>query len=191
MELQHPDRFFRTARRVIHPNTMSQQHVDGMNTIIKSWQGEDIRDIAYILATAWRECRFDLSIREIGKGKGKPYGRPDPETGQTYYGRGPVQLTWKTNYEKFTKLLKMDLVNKPDQVLIPAIGVQVMFIGMTRGLFTGKKLSNYIKTAEAFNDDRQDAFNARRTVNGVDAAREIEVDYYIFKLALLEAVYGY
>jgi hypothetical protein len=69
--------------------------------------------------------------------------------------------------------------------------MQVMFIGMTRGLFTGKKLSNYIKTAEAFNDDRQDAFNARRTVNGVDAAREIEVDYYIFKLALLEAVYGY
>lgn len=191
MEMKHPDRFFRTARRIIHPNTMSQQHVDGMNTIITMWQGEDIRDLAYILATAWRECRFNLSIREIGKGRGKAYGKADPVTGQTYYGRGPVQLTWKTNYEKFTKIMGRDLVNKPDQVLIPDVGVRVMFLGMTKGLFTGKKLSDYIRTAEEFKDDKQDAYNARRTVNGVDAAKEIEMHYYVFKLALLEAMHGY
>jgi len=32
-------------------------------------------------------------IEEYGKGKGMKYGSPDPETGQTYYGRGFVQTT--------------------------------------------------------------------------------------------------
>jgi hypothetical protein len=32
-------------------------------------------------------------IEEYGKGRGMPYGKPDPTTGQVYYGRGFVQLT--------------------------------------------------------------------------------------------------
>jgi len=39
-------------------------------------------------------------IEEIGKGSGQDYGKTDPETGQAYYGRGFVQLTWRDNYAK-------------------------------------------------------------------------------------------
>jgi hypothetical protein len=37
-----------------------------------------------------------------------------------------------------------------------------MFVGMTKGLFTGKKLSDY------FNDKLDDWINARRIINGTD-----------------------
>ena len=39
-------------------------------------------------------------IEEYGKGSTAAYGQPDPETGQTYYGRGFVQLTWRDNYAR-------------------------------------------------------------------------------------------
>lgn len=191
MELMYPARFFRTVRRIMHPNKLTQQQVDGINTIVRMWKGTDLRDLSYILATAKLECRFHLSIPEIGKGRGKAYGVADPETGHAYYGRGPVQLTWKRNYEKMGKALERDLVNRPDEVLIPEVGVRVMFMGMTRGMFTGKKLSDYLRWSDDLAEDKQDAYNARRVVNGLDRARAIEVDYYMFKLALLEGLHGY
>jgi putative chitinase len=191
MDMKFPDRFFRTVRVILHPARIAQKQVDGINTIVKVWEGDDTRHLAYILATAKRECRFDLSIREGGRGAGKTYGKRDPVTGHAYYGRGPVQLTWKANYDKMGKALGLDLVNNPDLVLKPEVGVQTMMIGMERGMFTGKKLDDYIHWAEDFEDDRQDAYNARRIVNGLDAAREIEDDYYLFKTAVLEGLHGY
>lgn len=182
MQLTHPESFFKVARRIMYPTALKQAHVDGMNTLVTSWEGTDPRYLAYTLATAKRECMFHLSIREVGRGAGKAYGRTDPVTGQTYYGRGPIQLTWKANYDKMGKLVGMDLVRKPDLVLVPTVGVQVMFVGMEKGSFTGKKLSDY------FNATKEDAFNARKIVNGLDHAREIEVDYWMFKLALLEGM---
>ncbi|MBE3951934.1 hypothetical protein HJ144_09510 [Vibrio parahaemolyticus] len=44
-------------------------------------------------------------VEEYGKGVGHEYGIPDPITGQTYYGRGDVQVTWKYNYERLSRLL--------------------------------------------------------------------------------------
>ncbi|TOE35570.1 hypothetical protein CGJ43_25525, partial [Vibrio parahaemolyticus] len=57
--------------------------------------------LAYVLATTYHETGHTMKpIEEWGKGQGRPYGEPDPETGQTYYGRGYVQLTWLANYIK-------------------------------------------------------------------------------------------
>jgi putative chitinase len=190
MDLNFPDRFFRTVRVIMHPR-VSQKQVNGINTIVKVWDGDDLRHLAYILATAKRECNFILDIREVGRGAGKTYGKRDPVTGHAYYGRGPVQLTWKANYDKMGKALGLDLVNNPDLMLKPENGVKAMIIGMERGMFTGKKLDDYLFWAEDFEDDRQDAYNARRIVNGVDAAREIEDNYYLFKVAVLEGLHGY
>ena len=38
-------------------------------------------------------------VIEIGRGRGKSYGKPDKHRGQVPYGRGDVQLTWDRNYE--------------------------------------------------------------------------------------------
>lgn len=86
-----------------------------------------------------------------------------------YYGRGPIQLTWKNNYKLFEKLTGADLVNNPDLLLTDLrLGYQVTILGMTKGLFTGHKLSDYINSKEC------DYLNARKIVNGLDKAEEIK-----------------
>ena len=121
---------------------------------------------AYILATTQHESIY-RPIEEWGKGKGKPYGKPDPETGKIYYGRGFVQLTWKYNYEKFAKLLGVDLVWHPEYALHSDVAGEVIVLGMRDGLFTGRRLSDYIHGSTV------DYYNARRIVNGLDRASTI------------------
>lgn len=40
---------------------------------------------------------------EIGKGKGRKYGQPSGPYGKVYYGRGPLQITWESNYKKISQ----------------------------------------------------------------------------------------
>ncbi len=124
--------------------------------------------IAYSIATVQRECANTYQpISEYGKGEGHPYGIPDPETGQTYYGRGFVQLTWKANYETMGKVLGVDLVNNPNLALDPPTAYRIMSYGMRNGSFTGVGLSRFINSSE------RDYFNARKIINGLDCAQEI------------------
>jgi putative chitinase len=124
--------------------------------------------LAYMLATTFHECAGTWHpIAEYGKGKGKPYGEPDKLTGQTYYGRGYVQLTWKDNYLTLGKLLDVDLVNNPDLAMQPNIAYGIMSWGMRKGLFTGVGLPKYI------NDSGCDYARARKIINGIDCADKI------------------
>jgi putative chitinase len=151
---------------------LSQGQVDGLNSLLEAMAPDatitDIRWLAYMLATTYHETAHTFQpIEEIGKGRGRPYGTPDPTTGQTYYGRGFVQLTWKRNYQTFTNLLGVDLVNDPGLALDPDTAYKIMSVGMTKGLFTGKKLPDYI------NDQKCDYVNARRIINALDRANII------------------
>ena len=47
------------------------------------------------------------------------------------------------------------------------ISAKILVVGMTKGLFTGKKLADY------FNSEKEDWINARRIVNGLDRASDI------------------
>jgi len=92
-----------------------------------------------------------------------PTGKREP----AYYGRGYVQLTHNFNYNKFTNILKIDLLNRPQEALDREIAFKIMEFGMENGSYTGKKLSNY------FTDGTYDFYNARKIINGLDAASEI------------------
>jgi predicted chitinase len=117
--------------------------------------------LAYILATVKHETANTFEpIEEYGKGAGNVYG--ELIQGHKYYGRGYVQLTWQWNYKKFGDLLGVDLVENPDLALEPDIAGKILYIGMIKGLFTGKKLDDYI------NEDGVDYINARRIINGTD-----------------------
>jgi predicted chitinase len=82
-----------------------------------------------------------------------------------------VQITGRANYARMTQVLKLgpeaDLVQDPEQSLRPAIAYQIMSVGMRKGLFTGKKLGDYI------GPNGCDYKNARRIINGVDQATRI------------------
>jgi predicted chitinase len=126
--------------------------------------------IAYVLATVEHETAFTFKpveeafwlkprSRQMAHLRTKPYF--------PYYGRGYVQLTWKFNYEKYTRKLGTDLVSNPDKVMEPNIALFILVDGMLLGEFTGKKLGTYV------NGSKTDFFNARRGINGTDKAAEI------------------
>ncbi len=172
---------FDTIRPTLGP--LSQSQVDGIELIVKSTRHLPLKHSAYILATAWHETAKTMQpIAEFGKGKGKKYGVPDTVTGQIYYGRGHVQLTWKENYAKAQKRLKeldligkhVDFVNNPDLVLKPNISVQILVAGMVEGWFTGKKLSDYDNYIEM-----------RKIVNGRDKDTLIATYAEVFEDGLI------
>lgn|SRR5262249_29987619 len=164
-----------------NPN-MSANAQSGLHSILSAMTEDsdlsDVRWAAYMLATVKHECANHWQpIEEFGKGAGRPYGQPasvQDADGTTYtnvyYGRGYVQLTWKMNYAKVGQLIGLgnSLVIHPEHALEPQTAYRIMSQGMRAGLFTGKKLSDYI------NDQHCDYFNARRIINGVDRADLIQ-----------------
>jgi len=114
---------------------------------------------AYVLATVEHETdRTFKPIDEYGGSK----TRYSP-----YWGRGYVQLTWRSNYQKYSQLLGVDLVKNPDLAKDPNIALFVLVHGFKTGAFTGKKLSDYVKAS------KKDFVNARRCINGTDKAQHI------------------
>jgi len=164
--------FFDHIRATLFGNKLVSGQVEGYDRIINLAESLGIgdRELAYILATAYHEtARTMRPIDEIGQGRGRPYGAPTGPFNKVYYGRGYVQLTWLTNYEKMdTKLqLKGELVRRPELAGDPEIAAKVLVLGMRDGDFTGVALRQFI-------DDRKTDFvNARKVVNALDRAAEI------------------
>jgi len=172
----HRKYFFDNIRFYLF-KSFTQSQVDGLNVFL-DWYDEknppiperyhlDDRMLAYVLATTYHETAATMQpIAEYGKGKGKKYGTPDPVTGQTYYGRGYVQLTWKENYQRQDTKLKLGgtLVKTADRALEPGIALEVIVGGMVDGDFTGKRLGQF------FTDQLTNWYDARTIVNGYDQA---------------------
>lgn len=168
-------------RKNLFAGKLTQSQVNGIEHIIKAANDGGIvdkRHLAYMLATAYHEtARTMQPVEEIGKGKGKAYGTAID--GRVYYGRGYVQLTWLANYKTMAKLLGVDLVKNPSLACDPDIAAKVMLQGMTRGLFTGRKLSDYISSLKC------DYVNARRIINSTDKADLIAGYARVFDEALV------
>jgi hypothetical protein len=121
-----------------------------------------------------------------------------------YYGRGYVQLTWGYNYQRvdeklgngkypnknrtnpkdynkgftITNAAKSIYLN-PDKALEKENSYVAMVYGMQKGIFTGKKLGDYISNVKT------DYINARRVINGTDRATTIANYAEDFEIILL------
>lgn len=179
--------FFDGVRAAPFGGTLTKTQVSGMETLLDMAPPLlPLDHLAYCLATTFHEtARTMLPIEEYGRGKGRPYG----PTG--FWGRGYVQLTWETNYAKATRRLRElgyltareDLVAVPALAMDPQIAARILFVGMTEGWFTGKKLSDYFRAGLS------DPINARRIVNGTDKAALISTYHAQFRAALVAAEY--
>lgn len=182
--------FYDSIRETIFKGTISTKQFEGVEAILSEYTRlciNDTRKLAYILATAFHETASTMqAIEEYGKGKNYTYGRkikmsrkPYETPDRIYFGRGHVQLTWYENYDSMGKVLGVDLLNKPELALTMEVSVKVLFTGMIRGMFTGRKLADY------FTPEKSDAYNARRIVNGIDKAVTIQKYYDKFYNALI------
>ena len=86
--------YFDSVRASLFGGALTQQQVDGMSAILTGWEElspplSDLRWLAYMLATTKHETASTCwPIEEYGKGQDMSYGKEDPETHQTYFGRG-------------------------------------------------------------------------------------------------------
>jgi putative chitinase len=178
------DFFFQQVRATLFDGKLKPSQVVGLKSILDFWDAnlskKDDRWLAYILGTTHHETdRTIQPIQEYGSdaykrrkyditgndpARAKRFGNTEPEDGIRFAGRGYVQLTWKNNYLRAGKEVGRDLVKHPDDAMIPSVAAAIMFGGMAKGWFTGKKLSDY------FNESTADWRNARRIINGLDKA---------------------
>lgn len=102
-------------------------------------------------------------------------GNTKPGDGWLFRGRGLAQITGRGNYAKF------GLDGKPEDALKLPTAVRILFDGLTKGMFTGKKLSDYkdYKSMRA-------AINADGALNGATIAAMAQK----YESALREAGYG-
>jgi hypothetical protein len=172
------DIYFSSVRGALFGGKLSQQQVEGQEAILGEWELQfvepvmtDVRFLAYMLATTYHETAQKMwPIEEYNKGAGMSYGKVDPETGQTYYGRGYVQLTWRENYKKATVKLGLkgdaDLEWHASVALDPQIAADVMFQGMREGWFRQSSDGRPQTLIRYFNTTTDDAYTAREIING-------------------------
>jgi putative chitinase len=168
--------FFDEVRHTLFNGSLSQQQVDGLNFKLDQWEETpyhptDLRWLANPLAQSYHETGATMwPIEEYGKGSGYEYGVQDPDTGQTYYGRGDMQLTWRENYARAARELLLagtanDLEYHAEKALDPLISASVMYKGMSDGWFRSddqgpQTLGRY------FSETVDDPYGAREIVNG-------------------------
>lgn len=182
--------FFDHVRGPLFAGSMTQSQVDGCNALLDLARNappgafvDDLRWLAYMLATAYLETAH--TMQPIGEYGGPVYfkrmydlagerpavarslGNDQPGDGVRYHGRGYVQLTGRANYRKLGQRLGLDLEGNPDQALDASIAARILAVGMTEGLFTGRKLGDF------FGDGEPDWRGARQIINGLDRADDI------------------
>ena len=169
------DIFFKEYR-IKFGSIKSATTVDNIKLIIEANEiyGVSLNQLAYILATAYHETGHDFIPKYeygnyayfvkrywLNSKVAKWLGNDTELEAFKYRGRGLVQITGETNYERF------GIADNPDKALEIETAIRILYEGMTKGIFTGKKLSDYINT---FN---YDFIGARRIINGTDKAKLI------------------
>src|SRR5687768_11725322 len=165
-------RFFNKYREAF--GKLAQLQVDGLEFLLGKIESDPewkrLEEIAYLLATIKHETGITRNgvyqafqpIKELRAKAGSRVRKlQDRYWGSEYFGRGYIQLTWLDNYRKF------GIEDDPDKALEPDTAYRIAADGMRKGLFTGKKLRDYINESEV------DYVDARRIVNGLDRANDI------------------
>lgn len=180
------DNFFNTVKTSLFGGKFTQEQVDGLTTLLDTFESSAVIDErwqAYMLATVFHECNKTMQpIKELGgiayfkkmydisgnrPSVAKALGNIHRGDGAVYFGRGYVQLTGRTNYERAGKYIGVDLLVHPELALVTENSAKIMVVGMVDGWFTGKKLSSY------FTGNVTDWVNARKIINGTDKAQLI------------------
>lgn len=110
------------------------------------------RAIKYYMSSTGKKNYFDLGV---------------DKNGMPYFGRGLIQLTGKSNYQKYGDLIGVDLVNDGDKALEPKNSYKIA--------------SEYLKAKTWKHLENGDLTKARKSVNGgTKALAEVNKEYQIW-----------
>ncbi len=184
---------------------LTQGQVSGLESLLFSLERDKelpyITYMAYMLATLKHETadtfqpiteyggqsyfsKYDPILADTAtrRATARANGNTKKGDGYKYRGRGFVQITWKNNYKRLGDAIGCDLVNYPEKALDPTVAYQVMSYGMRKGIFTGKKLADYMSATRA------DYREARRIINALDKADTIKNYAISFEKILRNAI---
>lgn len=182
--------FFATvrAKRAILGKALTNESVQGFDTVLAAIEGAPLSHRAYMLATTWHETAHTMQpVREaywLSENWRKANLRYYP-----WYGRGYVQLTWRGNYVRAdaeaakTGLSQPgEILASPDLVMRPDISALVLRKGMDEGWFTGVKNGSVLPAQGVAT--RKQYMDARTIINGRDKSDLIEDYAQVFERAL-------
>ena len=180
--------FFRSIKPAFG-GKLSQAQVDGMGAILNAGESLPPHHLANCLANVRRETGGGMyPIKETVMPNHNDKNPSDAEVIRRLdvafaagklpwvkklywrggaFGRGQVQITHEANYAKF------GIANYADALKLD-VSARVVVDGMSKGMFTGRKLSDYDFPADL---DAAPAHNPRRIVNGNDGS-DAEVARY-------------
>ena len=168
----------------LYGNALTNSRMQGFEAIFDFWDQVESFDslewLAYELATAWHETGARmLPVREgfaesdevayqrvtaYCAAQGRSNYAMRHQNGNSYYGRGYVQLTHAENYLKMGEAMGHGraFYDKPDRVMDPSVGAEILVTGMMRGLFRPAKGS----LLDYFNHQSLRWYDARDLING-------------------------
>jgi putative chitinase len=183
---------FAGLRQGPFPGKLTPSQVAGISVILDGWERSgftDLRDLAYMLATPMIETGWTMQpIKERGGAayykrmydieggrpkKARELGNIYPGDGAKFPGMGFVQSTGRGNARKLTALVKetfgedVNFEETPERLMEPKYAALALIVGLERGIFTGRKLADYLRSSPP------NWKEARRTVNALDRADEI------------------
>lgn len=194
--------FFDVVRNPLFRGALKPQQVNGCLIILDAMRQAKwpLAWAAYGLATAYHETAHTMQpIKEKGgddyfrkmydvqgdrPALARAHGNTAPGDGVRYCGRGYVQITWKDNYRKASRIVGLDLITNPDLAMRPNVAIAIMIDGMEAGWFTGKKNADFL------NGTNPNYYAARRIINGQDKAATISTYAGHFEAALKAAGYA-
>lgn len=146
---------------------LSQSQVEGLEFLLRAIEADPcwkrVEEVAYVLSTVHHETAHTFQpIKEYRAKVGTKLRKTQDRYWLSgFYGRGYVMITWEDNYKKF------GIAETPDKALEPETAYRILSEGTRKGLFTKRKLGDFI------NDKDVDYYEARTVVNGHDKALQI------------------
>ncbi len=198
--LARPSAFFAHLRDGILGPTLSPGEVAGCEAITDAFAQFPIADVAYALGTAFLETGGTMQpIKEWGgekyffklydingarPAKARELGNIHPGDGVKFCGRGYPQCTGRKNYALAEKIFGIPFTSNPDLMLQSDHAAKVMAHFMKHGLFTGKRLADYLPRIGPAN--KAEFRPCRRVINALDRADDVAAFAMQFQAALVE-----
>ncbi len=196
--------FFDHLRAGILGPTLDPQEVSGCEAILAAFAGFPLADVAYALGTAYLETagtmqpvreaywlsdaqaeKYFMKMYDVTGARpkvAKALGNTKPGDGAKYPGMGYPQTTGLSNYQKAQDVFGIPFVDQPKLMMKSENAAKVMAHFMKSGLFTGKRLADYLPRSgpATFAQFK----SARPIINGSDRAADVATFAMKFQPAL-------